>query len=514
MNEQDIGFPSFGELVRTIYNIAGILPAKHGELDNAKRKRIQKSLQRLAHETCPLDETLARMTQQLGYLIAGAVEQAPLFLAIGEILFDWFEVYRRVMAEEGSYLSPRETMKYFLQRFAVPRIVVSLAKHTDRFSLDDEGVFEWPEGGFGFIPRRTGDRLAMPLETAMRWIYKRLGTSISRFHLIEDQQTKAIDELSLRNAHNWLSNKTLPSWPELDRAFALGFDQMALSDSPTLQSGSAERIHLRSVLFIARACTAVAREIVSAYGEGFLEELVADFLDETRCAGEERRCLASAYAASNLHFARLQEPPPTKNEFTQHWWRDYSDRALEAGDFVMRYEVTDEALEWMLPRLGPLAIRQALAFYRRPAAAAPPDGFMEAVLDGLALRQSAELSPKAIDQWAAKAGQSTARVLLPWMEPWLRGTILSRADHPELALPHFIAAFERARYCAGARQYLIVNQLVQIAARALDRKAFDRAVAWASYAGIELRLLRGAEPTPAALDNLFEIQSRMRWADD
>jgi len=361
MNDQKIGFPSFGELVRTIYNIAGVLPAKHGEVDNAERKRIQKSLQRLAQESCPLDEMFARMTQKLSYLIAGAVEQVPMALAIGEILFDWYEVYRKVMADEGSYLSPTATMRYFLRRYTVSRLVVSIAKHADRFALDDPRAYQWPEDGPDLLPSQIEGRLVMPLESAMRWIYAHLGTSIARFHLIEDQQTGAIDELPLRNVHNWLANKTLPSWPELDRAFTRGFDQAARAGNTALAVGGLERVQLRSVLFIARACSAIARKVVAAYGEAFLEELVADLRDEAQCAGEERLCLAIAYEATIQDAAHHGAAPPSKNEFTQHWWRAYSDRALEAAHVVSRYEITDEALEWMLPRVGPLAIRQALA---------------------------------------------------------------------------------------------------------------------------------------------------------
>lgn len=97
------------------------------------------------------------------------------------------------------------------------------------------------------------------------------------------------------------------------------------------------------------------------------------------------------------------------------------------------------------------------------------------------------------------------------MVPWLRGVYHYRKDEFAVAMPHFQAAFENAKYRAGKNQYKLVNQYVEVAAKNGDRRAFKKGIEWAQYLGIKVRWLCDDELTEEKLDYVYYIMQKARY---
>jgi len=58
---------------------------------------------------------------------------------------DLFDVYNLVIRTEGTYLSERDSVRWFCRAYAVPRLVFSVRKHLLRFNAMSEGLLTPPE---------------------------------------------------------------------------------------------------------------------------------------------------------------------------------------------------------------------------------------------------------------------------------------------------------------------------------------------------------------------------------
>jgi hypothetical protein len=117
----------------------------------------------------------------------------------------------------------------------------------------------------------------------------------------------------------------------------------------------------------------------------------------------------------------------------------------------------------------------------------PPKKFDELLLDGIALRASKDLSIADIESYRQRLLVAEMTQTLPWMTPWLRSTHCYREQRYSEAYPHAMEAYEGAQYCAGARQCLLLNQYIDLAAKSNKWKEFRKAALWAEYLGIEVR---------------------------
>jgi hypothetical protein len=166
----------------------------------------------------------------------------------------------------------------------------------------------------------------------------------------------------------------------------------------------------------------------------------------------------------------------------------------------------------MLRSLGRLA---ELPFKKPEISKLPhsiPPGFSRAVLDGLALRKSSEINTEKIEAYAKSLDDQSLRHVLEWMVPWQMATYYYCAERYEAAYPFIKDAFEKAQYCAGGHQYLLVNQFIELAAKNDKWRDFKRGIEWATYLGIETRWLRKDEPTQENLQFVFEIMKKAVYA--
>jgi hypothetical protein len=102
--------------------------------------------------------------------------------------------------------------------------------------------------------------------------------------------------------------------------------------------------------------------------------------------------------------------------------------------------------------------------------------------------------------------------VLCWLVPWLRGIYHYRREQFETAYPYYETAFELAKYRAGRFQYDLVNQFVELAAKNFKDNAFDKAIDWALYIGLEIRWLRDREPTQKNRDFVRAMMERANYA--
>lgn len=131
-------FPTLGQVIRFAFDVCGVLPRKRGECDGLTeqdRKRIQKQLERLSNEEGKLTENAGAAIRELAFIITGTVSSTKVVLAMGEVLMDLFEAYNQVIRSDGTYLSERDSIRWFCGAYAIPRLVISVRRHLLRFNV-------------------------------------------------------------------------------------------------------------------------------------------------------------------------------------------------------------------------------------------------------------------------------------------------------------------------------------------------------------------------------------------
>lgn len=510
-----VSFPTQGEVIQFIFDALGVLPRKHDDasFDETRKKSTQKALQRLALEKGALDQRLGEMVQTLSYLVAGSIQPREC-LALGDILSDLFEIYQVTLRDEGTFLTKSETIKWFLLGSAVLRLPVSIAKQLQRYNVAADGLVA-PADTYWYLPSKGADGWIWPLERVMRWAYQLAGTSIQKFHW-PDEADRSIQEKNLDNAKNWLADRHLPSWPALLKNFNQSFDALdrvqAEQGRPALSD--TQKNSIRTALFAARASTYISKSVLAHHGEAVLQEFCLRYQMVADCVVEDvqkiRDCAQQIIAQ---HEISLEKQDTVWGTVCTDYWTAFADRNYAVIQALQRQQITMAKAVEITRNFGRLA---ALPF-QNPETFAPqhsmPQGFSEAVLDGLALRKSVDLSIEKIEAYAARLDDRGLRHVLPWMLPWQRATHHYRAERYDNAYPFIQEAFEKAQYCAGGHQYLLLNQYIELAAKNDKWRDFKRGIEWATYLGFEVRWLRQEEPTEEKLQFVFEIMKKAVYAE-
>ena len=129
----------------------------------------------------------------------------------------------------------------------------------------------------------------------------------------------------------------------------------------------------------------------------------------------------------------------------------------------------------------------------------------------MTLAKGEALTSERIDEYETFLTATGAQVQLPWMLPWLRFLVYYRQYAYEPAWACIVEAFDSAKYCAGSKQYEIVNHYIEVAAKLGKRREFTKGVHWARYLGHPVRWLRDKDPTKQNLDFVMEMMSRARY---
>lgn len=510
-----VSFPTQGEVIQFAFDALGVLPRKHDDdpsFDETRKKSIQKALQRLASEEGELDERFGEMVKTLGYLVAGTIPPRAC-LAIGDILFDLFDIYTNTLRDEGTFLTKSETAKWFLLDSAVLRLPVSIAKHLQRYNVAADGLLA-PADPYWYLPSKGANRWIWPLERVMRWAYELAGTSIQKFHWPDDDDLTG-QEKNLESAKKWLAGLNLPSWPTLLNNFNQSFDSL---DQVQAEQGrqplsETQKNSIRMALFVARASTYISKSVLVHHGDAVLQEFCSRYHVVANCVDDDvekiRHCVqrlitAHAIASSDCDWVWF--------DVSTDYWVQFADQHCAVMQALKDQQITMDKAAEISRAYGRFA---ALPF-ERPETFAPlhsmPQGFSEAVLDGLALRKSADLNIEKIDAYAARLDGCGLGHVLPWMVPWQRASYHYRAERYKDAYPFIQEAFDKAQYCAGGHQYLLLNQYIELAAKNDKWRDFKRGIEWATYLGFEVWWLRKKEPTEENLLFVFEVMKKATYA--
>lgn len=509
-----VSFPTQGEVIHFIFETLGVLPRKNDEdssFDETRKKSTQKALRRLAVEEGALDQRLGEMVQTLSYLVAGSIQPREA-LALGDILCDLFEIYQHTLRCEGTFLTKSENTKWFLLGSAVQRLPVSISKQLQRYNVAADGLVV-PSEAYWYLPSKGVDGWIWPLEKVMRWAYALAGTSIQRFHFSDDADLTN-QENNLENAKNWLAGG-IPSWPSLLKNFNQSFEALDRRQSEQGQPHLSEtqRVSIRTALFAARTSTSIAKSVLTHYGDAVLQDFCSRYQVVAACVDDEAQKIhdyvQELIASQNI----------PSNEWDKVWfavstdyWVQFAHQQQEIVKQLQDQSVTGAKATEINRQFGRLA---ALPF-ERPEIFAPhhsfPQGFSEAVLDGLALRKSVDLDVQKIEAYASHLDDRELRDVLSWMVPWLWATYHYRAERYKDAYPFIKDAFKKAQYCAGHHQYLLLNQFIELAAKNDKWRDFTRGIEWATYLGFEVRWLRKDPPTQENLLFVFEIMKKAVYA--
>jgi hypothetical protein len=511
-----VSFPTQGEVVQFTFDALGVLPRKHDDdasFDETQKKSTQKALQRLALEEGTLSQQrLGEMIQTLSYLVAGSIQPRECF-ALSDILLDLFDIYLNTLRDEGTFLTKAETARYFLLSSVALRLPMSVAKHIQRYNVAADGLVV-PDEIYWYLPSKDANGWTFPLEKVMRWAYEVAGVSIQKFHW-PDCADPTTNEKNLQSAKKWLTDRHLPSWPALLKNFNQSFD--ALSRMREKQGlpvlSDTKKNSIRTALFIARASTYISKSIVSHHGDAALEEFCSRYLISADCVNDDIHKIRDYVQKFIAH----HDIPSTKWDsvwfyISTDYWVQFADQHYSVIQALKRQQITmAEAVEIArkIGRFAALPLEKPEKFSSQHST---PQGFIEAFLDGLELSKSTDFSIEKIKKYEKHLDSCGLSHVLPWMAPWQHAIYYYRAEQYEKAYPFIKDAFEKARYCAGNKQYTLLNQYIELAAKNDKWQDFKKGIEWATYLGFEVRWLRKDEQTEEKLKFVFYMMQRARYA--
>lgn len=119
MTTQQYRFPTIGEIVKELFNAAGLLPQKHNltsVIDCEKHKKsIQKSLERLAREDSKIGSQLDDALDIFANILYALIEDEKLTFAFMASVQDSLEQYKDLVRGDGTYLSLVNSVKWVIQ---------------------------------------------------------------------------------------------------------------------------------------------------------------------------------------------------------------------------------------------------------------------------------------------------------------------------------------------------------------------------------------------------------------
>ncbi len=511
----DVGYPTQGEVLRFLFNVAGVLPAKRDPAspDDAKRKSLQRALGRLATEEGELEEKFNELVDQFLTLVADYAELPPIALAAHDVVCDMLSVYQEVFRGEGTYLSKRDTVRWLLRHRWVPTAAGAIARSITRFGLRAFAPY-FPEAEGWYLPSDATTKQRWPLQKAMAWLYGRAVLSQTQCHYPGRDAAESDDDRQrdLENAQSWRQGRSLPSAAVLrwtfGRALKTETSQRIPGFEKPLQAECAQ-----AALFLGRLATSVGQAIADNFGEDFLAEVSEAFqhqlgmaLAETEPLESEIAKLAMKYRVSPLDIGLRSDVLASWAEGIAertHYARMEVDKDLQAG--TLSPERTDE----LIKRFGELPVTAGLPDKSEPAV---PKGFGPLLFEGLRLGKQPDLTDAQVDVYEGTLRGSNIERALAWICPWLRFRISYRREDYAQAWTWISEAYQAAKYCAGAKQYTLVNQYIELAVKAGDRVAFRNGVRWARYIGSEVRWLRDKELTQENIDFTWYIFERARYS--
>jgi len=285
------------------------------------------------------------------------------------------------------------------------------------------------------------------------------------------------------------------------------------------ETSNRRRESILAVLFVARLATSVGGEILDAFGQEFLFRLVSQFQRQRTWLADDLDPFQSSVEA---YIRENQAPSETIDAIwwaeSERYWSWFSENAIGAGFELTSLlheqdykELPEETVSRLVSDFGGYPVQAGIEFIDNLREFAMPDGFAQVVLNGLELKSNPELSDVEIDHYANGIVRHGFEHHLHWMVPWLRASVRYRSEDYEAAFAYIETAFECAKYCAGNKQYQLVNQYIELAAKTDRWICFKKGVEWAQYLGLSVRWLRDREPSMDNLKDTFEMMKRVQY---
>ncbi|EJC6868147.1 hypothetical protein BS015_RS19545 [Vibrio parahaemolyticus] len=530
MKKQQYRFPTIGEIVKELFNAAGLLPQKHSLTSiivcEKHKKSIQKSLERLAKEDSKIGEQLDDTLDILANILYELIEDEEFTLAFMASIQDALEQYKDLVRGDGTYLSLANSIKWVIQNRLVDRLLTSLFKNTLAFQV---AVFqnEIPDDQFWWLPDfdSQSNKWNLPITKVWQWIYYSRGASQTHFHNpvrgdISYQCNKLLlekykqYERNLEVAQRWTSGIQLPSTHTLFKN---------LNDSLAAQSycfdGNERQLKCyKAMLFISRLTTYCSNRIQETYGDDVLHQLVRDL--KKQYGRYEKETSGYRYEVEKHISTRTTRHSDYVNAWgdltRELWWYradDLTKRLPKVEEYLRRHGALmskHNQIKFLVNNLGSSNVYSLMNQERYSPREAIPTRFPELFVRGLNIKKQAVLLQE-IQEYRTDIESAGLQGLLCWVVEWAFATYYYRQEIYDKAHLHYIQAFQLARYTAGNQQYALVNQYIESCAKAKDYKGFKKAIAWANYLGIKVRWLRGMDD-PEAEKNLRCVYQLMQQA--
>ncbi|MCY7294979.1 hypothetical protein [Alteromonas sp. a30] len=526
MQENQISYPTIGELVREIFNASGLLASKSSKdafLSSSQKKSIQTKIKRLADESSKIEGKLKELGIQFSALLEGINIDEKVRNVVIACVDEVLLVYKSVLNSDGTYTSKRESMKYFLEHFLIGRIVFSLHKNYLKFNLPDLRS-DVPNVKLWILPAFDSQKILWPLANAWKQIYSQLGVSQSYFHYPDKKHEDLQAIRNLENAQHWSSKGQLPSISALYDNFDYSVELLKRTCNKQLSANfRSERLKsFKLMLFIARVATYLFQRIEASFGREYLESIIKQIMGASARLSRINQGLAKdiEIIRSQNYLIRQADIDSLHFSMVDNFWEDYSNRVLVGSETLQELieeKIFDGLSDFEVKRivifcLGSLAAQEVLAnksyqsidFDKEPNR--KKKDFFELLHEGFNLRKS----PPSISDIEAYERELESRDLknaLLWLSEWCYANFYyDKKDFLESHV-HYEKAFNHAKYCAGENQYSLVNQYIESCAKVHNRKAMKKAIAWAHYMGIEVRLIRNFDDPESeeSIDFIYEI---------
>ncbi len=517
-------FVTLGQLIKFAYDVTGVLPRKRSEetgLDETEVTRIKQQLRRLIKEEGNLTDPCGELIQSLAFELTGTIRNPKVNHSIGETMVDLLEVYNAVVRNDGTYLPPKDSLRWFCGAHAVPRLVLSIHKHALGFNVASESFLAPTETDW-YLPTISGESITWPLEKAMNWVYEQCRTNRTQFHIpgkVVDQDDPEGSQ-NLNNASNWLKGKSIPSWHGLHWNFSRSVDRLGAAEQPYRRAISEkEKESFLYVLFLARLSTYVTKLLYEAYGTEVLSDMVNRFKRHKDWLTADVQAFKSETQA---YIERYGAPESAIDSiwmgFSEQYWRWFADRARDCASTMQGlieafddYTIPEDQIAQLCDQYGDYTVRAVLDSMYYASDLKIPDDFPEALHKGFDLKNNNSTTAVDVDAYEAEIKDQGLKDCLEWMVHWNRAALFYRNEQDKDAFAHIQKAFKCAKYSAGKNQYQIVNQYIELAAKNNSWKSFKKGIAWASYLGLSVRWLRNDEPTEENLRGVFAIMKRARY---
>lgn len=522
-----IGFPTLGELVKFIYDAAGVLPRKHADdedLTETDKRKINKALERLVDEEGNINAALGESLRTLAGIMAGSIPDLRIVSAIGDIVLGVLDCYRGNLREEGTYLNKSETVRYLISAHAAELVIAVVTMTVQRHNIAALKYIA-PDCPDWYLPSISGNSIESPLEKTLRWAYKVCDTTQTHFHY-PGKSSFTEDIVARRNydsATKWLQGSVVPHWPVLYRNIVTSFEKMAACKVPEHRRTIDGKVQdsIITALFIARTSSYITRKIATHYGIEFLDRLVQQCRRYSHWIRQDSAAInrkVTSVLATSLYAEAISDQVWRRE--SDDYWRNHIERTVVCERVLMRHieerhegaDLTD-LVPPLVQRFGPLVVHSLIDRLDATRRDAMPDQFPHLLWTGLELRKNHGINAELIDHYVTQLRATGVDRSIPWMEPWLRGVLCYRQTDYPAAFEHIGEAFELSKYCAGSNLYKLVNLYVELAAKMDSWMSFKKGVQWADYLGFEIRHIRHANPSEESMRSAFALFKKIQYGD-